>query len=79
MDDECRVAEGWTFFTWRWGVCLEIVEGPFFLFALSLIAAEGMEMGRGERGRESIHVGDRIANSMGAFVPVLVRLGGCND
>lgn len=62
-----------------WGVCLEIVEGPFFLFALSLIAAEGMEMGRGERGRESIHVGDRIANSMGAFVPVLVRLGGCND
>lgn len=32
-----------------WGVCLEIVEGPFFLFALSLIAAEGMELGRGER------------------------------
>jgi len=59
-----------------WGVCLEIVEGPFFLFALSLIAAEGMELG-GER--ERVHVGDRITNSMGAFVPVLVRLGGCND
>lgn len=59
-----------------WGVCLEIVEGPFFLFALSLVAAEGMELGG---GRERVHVGDRIANSMGAFVPVLVRLGGCND
>lgn len=35
-----------------WGVCLEIVEGPFFLFGLSLVAAEGMELGRGERERE---------------------------
>lgn len=34
-----------------WGVCLEIVEGPFFLFALSLVAAEGMELGGG-RERE---------------------------
>lgn len=76
MDDECRVVEGGTFFTRRWGVCLEVVEGPFFLFALSLVAAEGMELGG---GRERVHVGDRIANSMGAFVPVLVRLGGCND
>lgn len=35
-----------------WGVCLEIVEGPFFLFGLSLVAAEGMQLGRGERERE---------------------------
>lgn len=34
-----------------WGVCLEIVEGPFFLFGLSLVAAEGLELG-GERERE---------------------------
>lgn len=59
-----------------WGVCLEIVEGPFFLFALSLVAAEEMELGG---GKERVRVGDRTTNSMGAFVPVLVRLGGCND
>lgn len=34
-----------------WSVCLEIVEGPFFLFALSQVAAEGMDLGRGERER----------------------------
>lgn len=78
MDDECRVAEGGTFFTRRWDVCLEIVEGPFFLFGLSLVAAEGMD-GAGWGERERVRVGDRTTNSMGAFVPVLVRLGGCND
>lgn len=78
MDDEYRVVEGWNFFTRRWDVCLEIVEGPLFLFGLSLVAAEGMELGGG-RERERVRVGDRTANSMGAFVPVLVRLGGCND
>lgn len=77
MDDEYRVVEGWNFFTRRWSFCLEIVEGPFFLFGLSLVAAEGMELGGG--GRERVRVGDRTTNSMGAFVPVLVRLGGCND
>lgn len=51
MDDEYRVVEGWNFFTRRWDVCLEIVEGPFFLFGLSLVAAEGMELGGG-RERE---------------------------
>lgn len=53
MDDEYRVVEGWNFFTRRWDVCLEIVEGPFFLFGLSLVAAEGMDgAGWGERERE---------------------------
>lgn len=51
MDDEYRVVEGWNFFTRRWDVCLEIVEGPFFWFGLSLVAAEEMELG-GERERE---------------------------
>lgn len=39
-----------------WGVCLEIVEGPFFLFALSLVAAEGMD-GAGWGERESTRRG----------------------
>lgn len=42
-----------------WGVCLEIVEGPFFLSALSLVAAEGVDLGRGERERERVCVSAR--------------------
>lgn len=77
MDDECRVVEGGTFFTRHLGCLSRDSRRPLFLVCLVADRSRGNGAGWGER--ERVHVGDRITNSMGAFVPVLVRLGGCND
>lgn len=77
MDDECRVAEGGTFFTRHLGCLSRDSRRPLFLVCLVADRSRGNGAGWGER--ERVRVGDRTTNSMGAFVPVLVRLGGCND